>query len=80
MKEVKKNNSGVPLIIIVLVLAGVVFGVLPLIQRFDLALLRDSGRGLTMSRRGMGARRVLVASQMSLAVVGDSPCSTSGAM
>lgn len=51
-------------------LAGTVFGMLPLVgARMDLGMLRDAGRGLTTSRRGMTARRVLVASQMALAVV-----------
>jgi predicted permease len=51
-------------------LAGVAFGVLPLIgDRLDVGLLREAGRGLTTSARGMAARRVLVASQMALAVV-----------
>jgi predicted permease len=48
----------------------VAFGILPLVgDRLDLGLLHEAGRGLTTSRRGMIVRRVLVATQMALAVV-----------
>lgn len=51
-------------------LAGLVFGLLPLSgARHDHAILREGGRGLTTSRRGLAARRVLVAAQMAFAVV-----------
>ncbi|HET6680970.1 MAG TPA: ABC transporter permease, partial [Gemmatimonadaceae bacterium] len=51
-------------------LAGLVFGLLPLTgARLDNTILREGGRGLTTSRRGLMARRVLVAAQMAFAVV-----------
>jgi predicted permease len=54
----------------VALLAGVVFGVIPLFSRdTDVALLREGGRGLTTSRAHNAVRRVLVVSQVALAVV-----------
>ena len=49
---------------------GVVFGLLPTGKSvLDVALLRDGGRGLTVSRARDGVRRALVLSQVALAVV-----------
>jgi putative ABC transport system permease protein len=49
---------------------GVAFGLIPLASaKVDIATLRDAGRGLTTSRRRELARRMLVLSQVGLAVV-----------
>jgi predicted permease len=49
---------------------GIVLGLAPLARtRFDLSLLRESGRGATGSRRRLTARNLLVVSQMALALV-----------
>ncbi|HET7584285.1 MAG TPA: ABC transporter permease [Gemmatimonadaceae bacterium] len=51
-------------------LAGLTFGLLPLLSsRIDLGMLRDMGHGLTATKGRMMVRRLLVASQMALAVV-----------
>jgi putative ABC transport system permease protein len=70
LADVHLGVPGVAFALGVGLLAGLLFGALPLVgARFDLALLREGGRGLTTSRRRMAARRVLVASQMAFAVV-----------
>jgi putative ABC transport system permease protein len=70
LSEVHLSSAGIAFAGGVALLAGAAFGVLPLMgERLDLGLLREAGRGLTSSRRGMAVRRVLVASQMALAVV-----------
>lgn len=52
------------------VLAGLVFGVIPMFRRgIDVDTLKEGGRGLTHSRRQRRARTVLVVGQVSLAVV-----------
>jgi putative ABC transport system permease protein len=49
---------------------GVVFGVLPLISSgVDVGMLRDGGRGLTISRSNDLARKALALAQVALAVV-----------
>jgi predicted permease len=51
-------------------LAGVVFGSLPLVRNSaDLALLREGGRGATRSRGRLAARNVLVVGQVGLALM-----------
>ena len=68
--DVRLQGAGVLFGLGVALIAGLAFGLMPLLGwRFDLASLRDSGRGLTSSRRSMLARRTLVASQMAFAVV-----------
>ena len=53
--------------------SGILFGLLPLTRLVgsgpDVGVLREGGRGQTSSRRTLGARSVLVVSQMALAVV-----------
>ncbi|HEU4632318.1 MAG TPA: ABC transporter permease [Gemmatimonadaceae bacterium] len=52
------------------VVAGVVFGLVPLLRRDEaLGTLRDGGRGLVGSRRQHAVRGALVVGQMALAVV-----------
>jgi predicted permease len=49
---------------------GVLFGLIPLASAtVDVATLRDAGRGLTTSRRRERVRRLLVVSQVGLAIV-----------
>lgn len=70
LSEVRLGGSAFLFAAGVALLIGVVFGLLPLLAaRFNLAMLRDGGRGLTSSRGRMNARRLLVASQMAFAVV-----------
>ncbi len=70
LAEVHMSAASVAFAVRAALLAGFVFGVLPLVgNRLDLGMLRDSGRGLTTSTVRMAARRVLVASQMAFAVV-----------
>ncbi len=52
------------------VVAGIVFGLLPLVRSgLDLGALRDGGRSLTSSRARHAARQTLIVSQMALAAV-----------
>jgi putative ABC transport system permease protein len=70
LSEVRLGAAGVGFAVCAALASGLAFGVLPLFGRgLSLTMLRDAGRGLTTSKRGMAARRVLVASQMALAVV-----------
>ncbi|HYC53176.1 MAG TPA: ABC transporter permease [Gemmatimonadaceae bacterium] len=70
LSEVHLGAPSVAFAVGIVVLAGLMFGMLPLLAaRLDLAMLREGGRGLTTSRRRMNVRRLLVATQMALAVV-----------
>ena len=70
LSEVHLGGSSVLFAVGIALLIGVTFGLLPLLSaRLDLTMLREGGRGLTSSRRRMFARRMLVATQMALAVV-----------
>jgi putative ABC transport system permease protein len=70
LSEVRLSGASIAFALGGALVAGVIFGVMPLLGRpLDVAALREGGRGLLSSRRRMNARRILVATQMALAVV-----------
>jgi predicted permease len=70
LAEVHLNVLSVVFALGASLLAGLVFGIAPLFaQNLKLSVLRDGGRGMHSSRRGVMARRTLVATQMAFAVV-----------
>jgi predicted permease len=70
LAEVHVGGASVTFALSVALLAGIVFGLLPLASsRLDLAMLREGGRGLTSSKPRTLARQVLVVGQIGLAVV-----------
>ncbi len=70
LNEVHLNAMSVMFAIVASLLAGLFFGIAPLFaQNLRLSVLREGGRGLHSSRRGVVARRALVATQMAFAVV-----------
>jgi putative ABC transport system permease protein len=70
LSEVHLSGAAIVLALGVALLAGLIFGLLPLMSaRLDLSALREGGRGLTTSRQRLNARRLLVATQMAFAVV-----------
>jgi putative ABC transport system permease protein len=70
LAEVRLSAASVAFAIGGALLAGIIFGVVPLVSRsLDLTALREGGRGMLSSRTRNNARRVLVATQMAFAVV-----------
>jgi predicted permease len=70
LSEVRLDGMSVAFAIGGALVAGIVFGIAPLWgARPEMATLRQAARGQTNSRQRMTVRRVLVASQMALAVI-----------
>ncbi|HEX5437597.1 MAG TPA: ABC transporter permease [Gemmatimonadaceae bacterium] len=70
LSEIHLGWSSVAFTVVVAVLAGVVFGLIPSFRgSTDLSALRDTSRGMTHSRRQISARGTLVVAQIALAVV-----------
>jgi putative ABC transport system permease protein len=70
LSEVHLGGTSIAVALGVALLAGLIFGLLPLMSaRLDLSALREGARGLTTSRQRLNARRLLVAAQMAFAVV-----------
>lgn len=70
LAEVAMTGAGIAFALGGALVAALLLGCLPLVNaRLDVAALRDSGRGNSASRRRMAVRRLLVATQMALAVV-----------
>ena len=70
LNEVRMGGASIAFAILSALLAGIVFGILPIFGRkMDLSALRDGGRGATSARERLNARRLLVAAQMAFAVV-----------
>jgi putative ABC transport system permease protein len=70
LPEVRFSGTSIVLAFAVALLAGLIFGLLPLMgARLDLTALREGGRGATTSRRRLNARRLLVMAQMAFAVL-----------
>jgi predicted permease len=70
LSEVSLDGWSIAFCVATAIAFGVVFGALPLASAgMDVAVLRDAGRGMTTSRSRELARRALVLSQISLAVV-----------
>jgi predicted permease len=70
LAEVRFGATGIGVIGLTAVLAGVVFGTFPLLRmpHDSSALLRDGGRGVSGSRRQNAVRGVLVAGQIAVAL------------
>jgi predicted permease len=70
LQEVSLDWRGIAFCVATALAFGIVFGILPLASTgADVTMLRDGGRGLTTSRSRDLARRGLVLTQMTLAVV-----------
>ena len=70
LAEVRLGGRAIAFTAIVSAIAGLVFGVLPLIQRgLDFRPLREGGRGMTTSKAQLHVRSTLVTAQIALAMV-----------
>jgi predicted permease len=70
LNEVHLRGASVAFALGSVLVAGVMFGIAPLLGRsLDLAVLREGGRGMISSRGRMLTRRLLVAGQMTFAVI-----------
>jgi putative ABC transport system permease protein len=71
MHEVRLDMTGVMFGAALALMAGAMFGIMPLLRRLPpvAAVLQDAGRGNTVSGRRMRVRQALMAVQVTLAVV-----------